>query len=1584
MANWPQGKVIVGSPATDMEARRNNPFGFLRKVKSTRVEGSSVIVETENASLDEAITGQYRKETDLGALPALELPEGTDLSAYDVPVRLGRGQPFPEGQDSDAGVATNQQPLNDPAHDGPTVFGKQVQPLNITNQAFEVSAPNLTLLDVTRPVRIPNAPGEPLDVSARIVVSPAVRFQPRIVIDYDSQLLPYPALNSFEFLVGGNLNVSSSLEVQVAARRPAGMTVQQQTAILAWLRVNALQYTFEKEIGRPRVVPFNLGPVPMVSTTKAFLQCEAKLSGAAHVKGSLAQNVNLTFGVKWRRGNGWATDFSYPNQTPAVTGQVISGEAEVELDCGIILRTDAYAGGVAGPYAQARADVVGTAAVKEECPAPADERSARNHPADVKVDLGIKAYAALQVGVDSINFLKLLTLEYGPYDIVRKNWNEGSQVMVPNPLYVPGCGAAWCSTPEVPAREHLPIRSWTFTKPNGGLGSPDAGVWCVVPCDDGRKNGMEADVDCGGAGVCARCTRDQACTTGADCLSGVCGGNGRCVASLCEDGVKGQQETDVDCGGPTCPACQVLTEPGPQCAADSDCAGSFCSNDGVAPKRCTRDLCRDGRVTGTESDVDCGASEGCQGCSVGKRCTGPSDCASGACHATTGLCVANTCVDGARTGDESDVDCGGSCPTKCALNQQCNFTQRGNADCASNVCSTPPFSGAPGRCVATTCENLRGDADEIGVDCSGACAAKCPVGQTCRFGQNDCVTAAVCSATTRRCEPPGCGDGVLNGQESSIDCGGPTCLKCALSKACNANSDCTSSVCSGGRCVGSVCENGVKDSTEADVDCGGSCTLACATGSTCSQPRDCASNLCVSGRCISDACQDRVRNGAEADVDCGGATCTARCAGGKRCLVNGDCQSNLCNTTAQRCVAGPCDDGLLTAGSESDVDCGGSCGAMNPAKRCTVNQRCTAAADCASGVCNATTQRCVSDACFDGVRNGTETDLDCGGSCDPKCAAGRLCTVATDCQSGSCTAMGRCATDQCSDGRVNGNETGLDCGGQCATRCPVGQGCLTGADCAHPMGLQGVNGFCSTATATCTNSSCTTGVKDGDETGVDCGGSCAARCPVGQGCTTNADCAGNLCNTTTRLCVASRCENGLKDQDETDIDCGGDTCNGCNVGQACTLGRHCATQYCGTTNLCIPSVPRTCSDAFVRTASATSGMYLIDPDGPQTRFSTGGWRQPMSTYCLMQNDPNGILTGGWTPVMYANSFWSTSEPRLYGYFRNSQDVSNREACSTSNPTCSFSTAGNTCQNDVGGGPCTNANTGCHCTSAAPWSVQYAPSLHGNPVNFSGSSVAVEDALAFNLAVNGGVGQYQVTDGIPATHFRWQVFRGGALIFDSGIFSMAPPVLPGTPLPWFANGQWGLNSFFGGSPWDYCAQTTSLAAESYPSGQSGLVGLPFNNDPVGYAARDGWCRRFGRNMSRSIGQPFSSLPADVTLGWVHRLLPRGVNGQTTSQTAPWVGLWLGNYGHAPGSPRNWVPDVANSANGAQPPPQNNTLGICNGLVFGTDDTSRATECTAYAHVTGTSFSYGAGETTDITKGSQFSAGVPGLVFVLWAR
>jgi len=88
-------------------------------------------------------------------------------------------------------------------------------------------------------------------------------------------------------------------------------------------------------------------------------------------------------------------------------------------------------------------------------------------------------------------------------------------------------------------------------------------------------------------------------------------------------------------------------------------------------------LCRDRAEDGDESDVDCGGS--CQPCWAQKACRVAEDCQSRACDG--GTCRAASCTDGVRDGYESDVDCGGSCP-KCAATRRC----AADWDCASNNC----------------------------------------------------------------------------------------------------------------------------------------------------------------------------------------------------------------------------------------------------------------------------------------------------------------------------------------------------------------------------------------------------------------------------------------------------------------------------------------------------------------------------------------------------------------------------------------------------------------------------------------------------------------------------------------------------------------------------------------------------------------------------------------------------------------------------------------------------------------------------------------------------------------------------------
>jgi hypothetical protein len=105
---------------------------------------------------------------------------------------------------------------------------------------------------------------------------------------------------------------------------------------------------------------------------------------------------------------------------------------------------------------------------------------------------------------------------------------------------------------------------------------------------------------------------------------------------------------------------------------------------------------------------------------------------------------------------------------------------------------------------------------------------------------------------------------------------------------------------------------------------------------------------------------------------------------------------------------------------------------------------------CPSGTCATSVP---ANGCRDRVRDGDETDIDCGGSCQP-CADVLACTVPGDCQTRGCDA-GRCRAATCSDGIRDGYESDIDCGGACGV-CQVGQACAADADCQSEACDQGV------------------------------------------------------------------------------------------------------------------------------------------------------------------------------------------------------------------------------------------------------------------------------------------------------------------------------------------------------------------------------------------------------------------------------------------------------------------------------------------------------------------------------------------------
>lgn len=137
-----------------------------------------------------------------------------------------------------------------------------------------------------------------------------------------------------------------------------------------------------------------------------------------------------------------------------------------------------------------------------------------------------------------------------------------------------------------------------------------------------------------------------------------------------------------------------------------------------------------------------------------------------------------------------------------------------------------------------------------------------------------------------------------------------------------------------------------------------------------------------------------------------------------------------------------------------------------------------------------------------GVKDGTETDVDCGGGAPgvARCPDGKTCLTASDCANAYCNPSNVCATATGNDAHKNGDESDVDCGGTTtgAERCATGKACAIGADCASK--ICGTDAKCVAATGS-------DQVQNGDESDVDCGGTTtgAERCVLDQKCNTGTD-----------------------------------------------------------------------------------------------------------------------------------------------------------------------------------------------------------------------------------------------------------------------------------------------------------------------------------------------------------------------------------------------------------------------------------------------------------------------------------------------
>lgn len=141
--------------------------------------------------------------------------------------------------------------------------------------------------------------------------------------------------------------------------------------------------------------------------------------------------------------------------------------------------------------------------------------------------------------------------------------------------------------------------------------------------------------------------------------------------------------------------------------------------------------------------------------------------------------------------------------------------------------------------------------------------------------------------------------------------------------------------------------------------------------------------------------------------------------------------------------------------------------------------------------------------------------------------------------------------------------------------------------------------------------------RNGDETDTDCGGeTCEARCPDGDRCLVSPDCESGVC--ISGLCQPPRCEDGIRNGTETGVDCGGD-CAGCRLGEGCV-----EEDDCDSTGECADGF---CQAAHCFDESRNADETDVDCGGDDCAPCAAGLRCAAASDCS-----SGSCVGGFCLV----------------------------------------------------------------------------------------------------------------------------------------------------------------------------------------------------------------------------------------------------------------------------------------------------------------------------------------------------------------
>ncbi|MBI4705509.1 MAG: hypothetical protein HY744_30820 [Deltaproteobacteria bacterium] len=685
-------------------------------------------------------------------------------------------------------------------------------------------------------------------------------------------------------------------------------------------------------------------------------------------------------------------------------------------------------------------------------------------------------------------------------DCQRRECAAGEEQVVPDPSDAP------------PTEEQC--KPWVCPA-EGGAAAPDPGAAEGLPCTSGKGHGYCHD------GACAAdCPPEESCDDENGCTADACDlAVGKCVnKKLVWQLPPGVPQVPGDCRIEWC---------------DEDGAQTDLPDDGDKPddkNECTEDDCNAGVPVEVPKPLGtpCKQSGGrvCNGNPQNPlcvKCNVPSDCVElpqdNECRQRA--CISNTCIlvyqpQGTPFILQTDHDCklvvcDGQGATEEAADDA-DLPDDGN-DCTADSCS----GGKPQHAVLA---NGAACGQSLAFECLGG-KCGCGVPGDCLGADDDCRTRTCAKGLcgwayaahgkhVSKQIPADCQDKICDGQGNVISIVNDGDIQ-------DDGLECTEDLCAGGavqhpsKVLNAPCAGKTKycDGKGACVDCN--------SPDQCPAGKPCETATCTGNKCALESTPEGALAppNVQSAKDCKKVTCDGK--GGTSVLADPtdlpddgkQCTKNECSLADPSFPPKDVD----TACDESK---GHYCNGLGACVECTKNVHCQAPSVCEGGLCGCTPKTCWqlglscglgdngcggSVNCNNGIKDGTETDIDCGGNqgpCPTRCGDDKACQVQADCAPGlycdpgtlkctgkllngkNCAGVAECKSGFCVDGYCCDKA----CGGACdACNLPGKQGTCTplakDTECRASAGAcdvaekcDGVSGICPSDTVKVKDTEC--------------------------------------------------------------------------------------------------------------------------------------------------------------------------------------------------------------------------------------------------------------------------------------------------------------------------------------------------------------------------------------------------------------------------------------------------------------------------------------------------------------------------------